>query len=273
MIDIHCHILPGLDDGPAILEESLEMGRIAAAEGVETLVATPHCLNGIYANDQGTILPALNRLREALLENNIPITVLPGADIHLQPELAAFVSANPALLLGGRYFLLELPSQSLPPGLPEFLFKIGLTGLMPIITHPERNLLIQGNPALAVDWVRAGALLQITAMSVTGEFGRKVQDCARFLITRGLIQVLASDAHSSDRRPPLLSRARARVEQWGGAALAHDLVEGNPGRIVRGDILEADLGVRDMTEGQINTRGLHRRSGLKEKFKTWFIPG
>jgi protein-tyrosine phosphatase len=273
MIDIHCHILPGLDDGPATREESLEMGRIAADEGVETLVATPHCLNGIYANDQGTILPGLTRLREALLENNIPITVLPGADIHLHSDLPSFLEANPALLLGERYFLLELPSQSLPPALPDFFFKFRLNGLVPVITHPERNPLVQEDPGLVVGWLQTGVLLQITAMSVTGGFGRRVQRCARFLITQGLAQVLASDAHSSDRRPPRLSRALALVEKWGGAALARDLVEENPRKILKGEILRADITARGVNEEQIGTRDLSLPETLKGRFKSWFTPG
>ena len=207
MIDIHCHILPGLDDGASDLEVSLEMCRVAQADGIKIIVATPHCQNGLYQNNQGTILPVVDQLKKRLNTEGISLEILPGADIHLSPEIIPFLKDNPQLLLGGRYFLLELPAQSIPHEIRDLIFKLQLAGYAPIITHPERNTVIQGRPSLLEEWVGSGVLVQVTAMSLTGAFGGLVEDCAWQLLRSGLIQVIATDAHSRRRRPPYYPRS------------------------------------------------------------------
>ncbi|MGA2466482.1 MAG: CpsB/CapC family capsule biosynthesis tyrosine phosphatase, partial [Thermodesulfobacteriota bacterium] len=132
MIDLHSHVLPGLDDGARNMDDALEMCRIAQADGIHTLVASPHCRNGVYHNDQAKILAALESLKEALDRERISLKLLPGVDILIHPELVEFFDQNPKLLLGGRYVLLELPNQSIPPHTQDFLFKMRLKGYFPI---------------------------------------------------------------------------------------------------------------------------------------------
>jgi protein-tyrosine phosphatase len=241
MIDLHSHVLPGLDDGARNMDDALEMCRIAQADGIHTLVASPHCRNGVYHNDQTKILAALESLKEALHRERISLKLLPGIDILIHPELADFFDKNPKLLLGGRYVLLELPNQSIPPHTQDFLFKMRLKGYFPIITHPERNSMIQSNPVILEELVRVGALAQVTAMSLTGEFGRQAQESASQLIKSGLVHSIATDAHSPHRRPPILSKGRKILEEMLGPDHALMMVEEIPGKILRGEPVEGRL--------------------------------
>jgi protein-tyrosine phosphatase len=238
MIDIHCHILPGLDDGAKNMDEALEMCRVAQADGIQTIVATPHCRNGTYHNHEGTILPVLDQLQEAVLKAGLSLRLLPGADLHIHPELIVFLKQNSRLLLGGRYFLLELPAQSIPPFTRDFIFKALLTGFVPIITHPERNTMIQNQDQVIEEWVNAGALIQITAMSLTGDFGQQVRDCALKMVRSGLVHVIATDAHSAKRRPPVLSQGREILKTLVGEDQARTMISENPTRILKGESVE-----------------------------------
>jgi protein-tyrosine phosphatase len=208
MIDLHSHILPGLDDGAPNMDDALKMCRVAQADGIHTLVATPHYRIGVYQNDQAKILAALRSLQD------------------------------PRLLLGGRYALLELPAQSIPPYTRDFFFKMRLKGYTPIITHPERNSMIQSNPEILQELLHGGALSQITAMSLTGEFGERARESASRLAKSGLAQSIATDAHSPHRRPPILSKARKILEEIMGPGQALNMVEKTPGKILRGEPME-----------------------------------
>lgn len=238
MIDIHCHILPGLDDGARDMEEAVAMGRVAEADGIRTIVATPHCRNGVYGNSEETILPVLRQLEEHLKTAGVAIELKSGADIHIHPETIFFLRKNPRLLLGRRYFLLELPAQSIPPFTRDFIFEAGLAGFIPIITHPERNTVLQGRLQDLEEWVRAGVLVQITAMSLTGAFGSKVEECALQMVRMGMVHLVASDAHSPRRRPPQLSKAKKILEEKFGPGRARILLEENPQKILAGEPVE-----------------------------------
>ncbi|OGP49050.1 MAG: hypothetical protein A2Y79_01525 [Deltaproteobacteria bacterium RBG_13_43_22] len=235
MIDIHCHILPGLDDGARDMEEALEMCRVAQADGIQTIVATPHCRNEIYRNHEKTIWPVFEQMQEAVSRAEIPINLLPGADLHIHPEIISFLKQNPRLLLGGRYFLLELPAHSIPIYIRDFIFQALLAGFVPIITHPERNTVILRHWKIIQDWVKAGALVQVTAMSLTGAFGSRIKESAFHLVRMGLVHLIASDAHSSKRRPPILSRAREILEGLLGPSQAQAMVKTIPEKILRGE--------------------------------------
>ena len=238
MIDLHSHILPGLDDGAGDMDETLEMCRIAEADGVHTIVASPHCRNGLYNNDENTIMPALQRTREAVREEGISVQIIPSVEIHITPELFTFFDHNPRLLLGGRYVFLELPSQSIPPYTGEFLFEMTLKGYIPIITHPERNTIIQGDPDLLAMWVDGGAIVQVTAMSLTGEFGDRVRGVSLAMVRSGLVHCIATDAHSPGWRKPVLSKARGVLEDILGDNRARAMVEDIPGHILNGEAIE-----------------------------------
>jgi protein-tyrosine phosphatase len=206
MIDIHCHILPGIDDGPEKIETTLEMLSMAEKDGITHIVATPH----YRCQDVPTIQDIENSVglvRRELERNGLTIRLLMGADIRLTYELIACMSdrAIPSIN-DSRYFLLELPDL-LPPHLEEFIHETMVKGYVPIITHPERNYRLLESPLRTEALRKAGALIQLTAMSITGEFGRQIKKYSLQLLKMGCVDFVASDAHSSNRRVPLLSKA------------------------------------------------------------------
>jgi protein-tyrosine phosphatase len=234
LIDLHCHILPGIDDGPESLDDALEMCRIAAGDGIRTVVATPHCYKGRYANDASTILPVYDLLQRRIREEGIDLTLLVAGDMHIDPDLASFLQDNPSLCPGGRFVLIELPSEVIPRFIGEFLFALRVKGFTPILTHPERNRMIQHRPALVEEWLPGGVLTQLTAMSLTGEFGAEAQSASFALLDRGCVDFVATDAHSPGWRKPVLSTVTALLRERIGEEGARRLVEENPRRILAG---------------------------------------
>jgi protein-tyrosine phosphatase len=192
----------------------------------------------VYKNSEQTILPVLGRLEEHLKTAGVTLDLRSGADIHIHPGTITFLRQNPGLLLGGRYFLLELPAQSIPPFTRDYIFEALLAGFIPIITHPERNTLFQGHLKGLEEWVKAGALVQITAMSLTGAFGSQVKDCALQMVRMGMVHLVASDAHSPTRRPPILSKARKVLENVVGFEQARAMVKDIPEKILKGETVE-----------------------------------
>lgn len=232
MIDIHSHILPAIDDGAKNIEEALEMCVIAVEDGIETIVATPHLLDGRYDHSYFEIANAVENLRRILKEKGLNLNILSGADIHAVPNLPEFLKrpgADFTLGMNGRYFLLEFPFDFAPKRqLEELVFEIMLDGFVPIITHPERCSAFQEDRALVNLFYERGALYQITAMSVTGDFGDEAEKCASYMLKRGLAHFIASDAHSAKRRKPVLSRAFKKIEADYGESTAYRLFVGNP---------------------------------------------
>jgi protein-tyrosine phosphatase len=234
MIDIHCHLLPGLDDGPGDLEESLAMARMALADGIRAVVATPHAFNGVYFNSRETILERVSVLTRALTEHHIPLILLAGADIYFEEGLIHKLETQEVLPINqGKYFLLELPSQSVPFKANEIFFEIRVKGYFPIITHLERNHFIQKHPEMVGEWVKHGALIQITAASLTGGFGSKAYECSCRLLEQGWVDVIATDAHSVNRRPPVLSRGLKAAMEIIGPEDAYKMVNVYPEMILR----------------------------------------
>ncbi|MEJ2700295.1 MAG: hypothetical protein P8Z70_11635 [Desulfuromonadales bacterium] len=232
MIDIHCHILPGLDDGPRKLDDSLEMARIAVADGIVRTVATPH-ING-FLHSPVFLRERVSLFNETLKKEGIPLEVLPGADARalLDPEILRDYTLN-----GTDYVLFEFPHSHIPQNAIELIFKAILAGLKPIITHPERNPTVILRPQVLFDLVEAGALVQCTAESLTGFFGPEVMDCCFFLLERRAVHFLASDAHSPRYRRPVLSRSVLAAEKIIGRAAARRLVENNPSAVVSGEAI------------------------------------
>jgi protein-tyrosine phosphatase len=235
MIDLHCHILPGVDDGAATLADALAMARAAVADGITTIVATPHAFKGPLNVPVSRRDDALAELREALQTQNIDLTILPGYECQIHENLLNILRTTPAYTLNGagRTFLLELPSDFIPPGLEQFLFNAQMANLDPILVHPERNLEVQKNPAVLATLIDRGLQIQLTAGSLTGEFGWRARRTAKKLLTNGWVQVLASDAHNPTRKAPMLSKALEIARDLIGPS-AIDLVEANPARLLRG---------------------------------------
>jgi len=242
MIDLHCHILPGLDDGPEDLETSLEMARVAAADGIRVIVASPHALNGVYQNSRETILQKVKEFRDALKAAGIPIILLPGADIHFDSDLEGKLERHEVLAVNDRtYLLLELPRQFLPPNLEDALFKLKVRGYVPILTHPERNVRLQTDLDVLGDLVSLGAVIQITAMSLTGGFGKRARHCARHWLEQGWVHLMATDAHSPERRPPVLSGAVREVAKIIGLETAIKMVITWPKMVLFGHPLPEEI--------------------------------
>lgn len=237
MIDLHCHILPEIDDGPQSLAESLKMARGAVENGIQTIVATPHTLNGYYTNPIQAIKTLCATVQEALARENIPLILVPGAEVHLCPDILSKVETGEAGTMNdnGRYLLLELPFQGLPPRLDQEIFSLKLNNITPIIAHPERNMDIQQNMDILAGLVARGALCQVTALSVTGEFGLKVRQCAEAMLAARLVHVIASDAHSArDRVPALQEAVAAAAEILRSYEEARRMVTTTPAAILAG---------------------------------------
>lgn len=241
MIDLHAHILPGLDDGPKDMSESLEMCRQAVAGGVTTIVATPHMNDGVYNVTRNKVLAEVIMFREVLDAEKIALTVEPGGDVHISSDLLDQLKDGNIMTLGdrGKYVMLELPSDVLPDGLLDFLFSVQLAGVTPIISHLERNFEVQTRPEMAQKLVEGGNLVQVTAASVVGEFGSTAERCSHELLKRRLAHVVASDMHSIKKRPPgRMSVARRVVEELLSVEEAEEIFINRPEKILAGHYLD-----------------------------------
>ncbi len=234
MIDIHCHLLPEVDDGPKSWDIAVEMCRMAVADGITHSVATPHA-NDRYHYDREFLSGLLDQLREKA-GSDLPLQLSLGCDFHLSFENLERVLEQPHTYTIGEtnYLLIELSNFSVPTRLGDCFTRLGDRGLTPILTHPERNPILQQTPQRILEWAEQGCLVQVTASSLTGFWGERPEIIARWLLDRSAVHILASDAHDTRRRIPNLSAARAVVEDIVGAEYADALVEGNPGAIVQG---------------------------------------
>lgn len=232
MIDLHCHILPGIDDGPAEMTSSVEMARAALKEGITHIVATPHVKSTIFP--AGTVSQKISDLQNELNNHHIPITILPGGEIfylyHESPDVLKQFSINQT-----PYVLIEFPHSHLPKISETVVFNILLLGFIPIIAHPERNPSVIIQPDLISQIIDKGALIQMTAGSITGYFGREVQACSEYLIRKNRVHIMASDAHSPEARPVSFSQAFQKTKKLIGESAANRLFIENPSAILKGE--------------------------------------
>lgn len=241
MIDLHAHILPGVDDGPATMEEAVEMCRVAADDGVETIIVTPHQRHGFWPNDDRRILKALFK-KLCSATGGRPALAL-GAEIRVDSELLHEVDLLPGgsllALAGSRYLLLEFASVLSEPDPRPVVHELIVAGWFPILAHPERIPWFMDQPALLAELVERGALVQLTAGSVTGELGRGPQACCYLLLDEDLVHFVATDTHDAQLRPPRLSEAfRAIAEGWGDAR-ARRLINENPRAVLENRALSS----------------------------------
>ncbi len=229
MIDLHCHLLPGNDDGAADLDASLEMARIAVDDGIEMIACTPHIYPGLFENDSAGIRRQVAALSERLAEAGIPLKLTWGADAHVDPNLLARLKNGTAPSLNDtRYFLLEPPHHVAPPNFAQFTFAFLAAGYVPVITHPERLSWIEEHYGTFCDLSDKGAWMQVTAGSLTGRFGKTARYWGERMLDEGRVHILATDAHSPDNRPPLLAEGREAAAKWVGGEEARHLVETRP---------------------------------------------
>lgn len=239
-VDIHCHILPGIDDGSPSLADSLDMARMASADGVATIIATPHADHEYPPRPALELVQRVADLQRAIDGIGVPLRILPGADVQIVESLCQRVQSREILTLAdtGRYILLELPHDIYVPieGLMADLQKIGVRS---ILSHPERNVGIQSNLKLLPALVQRGCLLQVTAGSILGEFGREPKLAALAMLRQRLVHFVASDAHSPRRRKPLLHDAWRAVTSSTDEAYADRIFKHLPAAVALGKPLPA----------------------------------
>lgn len=236
MIDLHTHILPAVDDGVRTDDEAVEFARVAWGDGVRTLVATPHCRDGFYVNDRSTVVAGVERLRERLAREMIDLDLRPGAEVHLCPDLVERVRDGRALTLNdnGRTLLLELSLTQYQVELEALVFQLKLAGLEVLFAHPERIRFFQEDIRRYEALVHLGAWGQITTGSVMGDFGTEARSFSTELLRKGLVHVLASDAHNVRGRPPLITPALQEIVGMVGERRARSMVEGVPAALLAG---------------------------------------
>ncbi len=234
MIELHFHCLPGLDDGPADWDEAVALCRAAAREGTTRIVATPHVLRGDWVNEDVGVRDELLLRLNALLEGRPAI--LPGCEYFFSTDAMALLDdgeVGPLTRLNrSRYLLVELPPEAPPWSVEAAFHEFRISGVTPVIAHPERNAIFRREPERLERLVSRGALCQVTAGSLLGEFGERAAECCDELFRRGLIHFVASDAHNLDRRPPRLAAAREHVRRRWGTEAEAGLFEANPAALI-----------------------------------------
>jgi protein-tyrosine phosphatase len=229
MIDLHSHILPGIDDGAKSMEQALEMARQAVDDGVSVMACTPHMQPGVYDTTARDVRSGIAALARALEAENIPLTLVEGADVHVVPDLVEKLDDGRILPLNGsRYFLFEPPHHVVPPGLDRLAAAALKAGHVPVLTHPERLTWIEAGYDLVTRLDEMGCAVQITAAAVTGGFGPRPKYWSERLLDEGRVDIIASDAHDPRRRPAGLSQARAAIAGRLGEAAAQAMVYDNP---------------------------------------------
>ncbi len=209
MIDLHTHILPGVDDGIESADQSVEFARIAVEDGVRLMVATPHCKEGFWFNDRETVLGDVARLRTLLNDAGVDLAIEPGAEVYLCEDLVERVRDGraPTLADNGKTLLLELSLTQYPVDLENLIFRLKLAGIEPLFAHPERIRYFQDDIGRYEEAIRLGGWGQITTGSILGMFGRAAQEFSEEILRKGLVHVLASDSHNLRGRRPVLSEA------------------------------------------------------------------
>lgn len=229
MIDLHCHLVPGIDDGAPDLETSLAMARCAVEDGIEIVACTPHIFPGLYENTGPQIRAAVAALQAELDANGIALKLTTGADVQLCVDLVEGLRSGRILTLGdSRYFLFEPPHHTAPPRIEDTVFAAMAAGYHPIITHPERLHWIESHYETMVRIARAGAWMQLTSGSVTGRFGKRPLYWSERMLDEGLVHILASDGHNMRGRRPQMAAARDIVAQRLGEPAAIDMVVTRP---------------------------------------------
>jgi protein-tyrosine phosphatase len=237
MIDLHSHILPGIDDGAADLGVALEMAEAWVADGVSVLACTPHILPGLYHNTGPQIRRATQELQNALDQEGIPLRLVTGADNHVVPDFVAGLQSGRLLsLCDSRYVLVEPPHHTEPPRLEDLFFSLLVAGYVPILTHPERLTWVPSRHDSIQRLIQAGVWMQITSGSLTGAFGRTAQYWAERMLEEGCVHILATDAHDCERRPPKLSRGRDFAARRVGAQEAEHLVLTRPRGVIANEL-------------------------------------
>ena len=240
MIDLHCHVLPGVDDGSRSIEDSMEMLKKAAASGVEIVVVFFFKQKTAYEIDLIEQKQLIADLQKTAGENGIDIQIKPGYECYLSPDIFEDAGKLSELTINnnGRYILVELPMQSIPSGVETIFTNLEGRGITPIIAHPERNMVVCRNPNVLFDIVSKGCIAQLNAGSILGHFGKASKRIAEILLTHNLVHVVASDMHSA--RAPSLDRAVPAIRELIGSENASRLFIDNPRKILAGEAIHKE---------------------------------
>jgi protein-tyrosine phosphatase len=233
MIDTHLHILPGVDDGPETIEESLALAKALVGEGIHAAIATPHYNDLFPQRSAAEIKERVNELQQVLDRQGILLRLFSGHEALIKPGLVEDIQAGRlATLNGSRYLLLELWSNTWLSETERIIFELRAFGIIPIIAHPERYRMIQQHPDRLVDLLQQGVSTQLTAGSLVGTWGKTIQRCAETLVKKSLIRCIASDAHSLRKRPPSVARGLQRARELLGDVQVYQMIETNPAAIL-----------------------------------------
>ncbi|TKD70723.1 tyrosine-protein phosphatase [Pseudalkalibacillus hwajinpoensis] len=241
MIDIHSHILPGIDDGASTIEESIEMAKQAVSEGITKVVATPHHRNGSFDNEKKVILQEVAILNKEFEREKIDLKVIPGQEIRIYGDMIDDYGRGKLLSINetGTYLLIEFPQSHVPAYANKLLFDLQISGLIPIIVHPERNQEFIENPKRLYQIVKEGSLCQLTASAVTGQMGKKVKQFSHEIITHNLAHFIASDSHNVKTRPCDLRKALDTVENKFGLSMRYMMQE-NAEFLIEGKVVQKE---------------------------------
>lgn len=234
MIDIHTHILPGVDDGSRNIEMSLKMAAAAYESGVDTMVCTPHCMPGVYSNYASEKLEkSFIHLKEAVRGTGIPVSLKKGMEVLLTERTEKMLAEKKFWTLNdSHYLLVEFSFDEDPAYCYKALEKVKENGYIPIIAHPCRYYFVQQGPQIVYDWYQKGYGIQINKGSLLGSFGKKEKDCAGRLLRHCLVTCVASDTHRSDKRTPAMDEVKKYLQERYGREYTHMLLSENPERIL-----------------------------------------
>lgn len=238
MVDLHCHLLPGVDDGARTLDDSLAMAQQAVAEGISHILVTPHHKNGKYSNPKEVVQEGTEALQTELDDRGIGLTLYPGQEIRINGELLEDIENGEILFVDEEehYLLIEFPTLSIPHYTESLFFKLRQKGITPIIVHPERNQAVIDDPNILLPFIERGALAQVTASSYAGAFGKDIAKLSSQLIEANLVHILASDAHNTRGRGFHFQKAFAKLEaEFGSEKVAY--FRQNAKNIFNGDVV------------------------------------
>ncbi len=260
MIDIHSHILPGVDDGAESLKESLTIAEMAAADGLKGIVATPHFMEEGYRMSVQEIIERVTELQKELDIQGINLRIYPGAEVFIYPGLARDLEQGLVPTInGGKYILLELPMGEFPVYTDDTLYELKVMGYRPVICHPERYRQVMEDPNILYTWLKEGIYAQVNASSLIGIFGGRVKQTAEILVEHNMVQLIGSDLHSLNKRNECLIDGLARMRQLTGNNV--DIIINNNQRLVDNQDLEI-----------IQPAFYQEKKGLINIFKKFFLP-
>lgn len=236
MIDLHCHLLPGVDDGSKSMDISLKLATDAVRDGIDYALLTPHHMNGVYLNHKRAVIQQTQEFQMELDRHKIPLKVFPGQEVRINGDLLTALDQDDILFAdeSGRYLMLEFPDDDVPSYTSNMIYELMQRGIIPVIVHPERNTKIMKQPDILYDLLSRGCLSQITAGSYVGTFGHKVQKFSKQLIRTGQAYVFASDAHDLPNRKYEMNNAFKKIEvEYGNSYVKR--FENNAKNIINGE--------------------------------------